>query len=178
MEKMYWKQGFFEEPIEGGVEITREYWQMLLEGQSNGKVISEDINGYPVLKEYEPTIKDLQNKVLSSIALYDVSDTINVFYINDEPLWLNKNERLSIRELIRIKTEKGDTEVSIWSNNKEYILPLGSASIVIDSVDLYASECYNTTQRHIATVKSITDKSRLESYDYTVGYPDKVKINL
>lgn len=178
MEKMYWKQGFYDEPIEGGIEITKEYWYTLLEGQSSGKIITEDTNGYPILIEYEPTIKDIQDRILSEIRAYDVSDTVNVFYINDEPLWLSKSERLSIRELIRIKKEKGDTNVSIWSNNKEYIVPLGSATIIIDSVDLYASECYNTTQRHIATVQSISDKVRLIDYDYTEGYPDKVKINL
>lgn len=42
----YWKQGFYDEPQEGSVEITEEYWQELLDGQSSGKEIRENENLY------------------------------------------------------------------------------------------------------------------------------------
>ena len=35
----YWKQGFYDEPIEGSVEIEDDYYNDLLEGQSEGKEI-------------------------------------------------------------------------------------------------------------------------------------------
>ena len=37
----YWKQGFYDEPQEGLVEITEEYYQELLAGQSAGLLIVE-----------------------------------------------------------------------------------------------------------------------------------------
>lgn len=49
----YWKQGFYDEPIEGSIEITEEYWQELIDGQSTGKEIKENESGYPVLVEYQ-----------------------------------------------------------------------------------------------------------------------------
>lgn len=55
---MYWKSGFYDTPIEGGVEISTEYWQELLEGQSSGKEIKENADGYPVLVEHEYTIDE------------------------------------------------------------------------------------------------------------------------
>ena len=50
----YWKQGFYDEPVEGGVEITDERWLELIDGQAAGMLITEDEQGSPVLTEYEP----------------------------------------------------------------------------------------------------------------------------
>ena len=55
----YWKQGFYDEPQEGSVEITEEYWQELLDGQSSGKEIKENEAGYPVLVDHEYTLDEL-----------------------------------------------------------------------------------------------------------------------
>lgn len=52
--KLWWKDGFYDYPIEGGVEITEEYWRELLDGQSAGKVIATDGDGRPVLKDPDP----------------------------------------------------------------------------------------------------------------------------
>ena len=45
----YWKQGFYDEPIDGSVEITEEHYQELLAGQSAGLIIAESKQGYPIL---------------------------------------------------------------------------------------------------------------------------------
>nr|DAL84693.1 MAG TPA: hypothetical protein [Caudoviricetes sp.] len=48
----YWKQGFYDEPVDGGVEITDERWLELIDGQAAGMLITEDEQGSPVLTEY------------------------------------------------------------------------------------------------------------------------------
>ena len=48
----YWKQGFYDEPVEGGVEISDERWLELVDGQAAGMLITEDVQGSPVLTEY------------------------------------------------------------------------------------------------------------------------------
>ena len=45
----YWKQGFYDEPVDGSVEITDEYYNQLLAGQSAGLLINESKKGYPIL---------------------------------------------------------------------------------------------------------------------------------
>ena len=45
MGKIYWKNGFYDKPQEGAVEISVEYWQELLDGQSSGKEIKENESG-------------------------------------------------------------------------------------------------------------------------------------
>ncbi|WP_363463811.1 hypothetical protein [Bacteroides finegoldii] len=44
---MYWKNGFYDTPIDGAVEITKRYWQELLDGQSSGLVIVENEKDIP-----------------------------------------------------------------------------------------------------------------------------------
>ena len=34
----YWKQGFYETPIEGAIEITNERFEELIDGQNAGKM--------------------------------------------------------------------------------------------------------------------------------------------
>ena len=65
--------GFYEEAIHGdnipadAVEITGEEHQALLEGQSQGKIISADKNGKPVLKDQPPPTPE------QIIAQYDAA---------------------------------------------------------------------------------------------------------
>ena len=48
-QKMYWKNGFYDTLVDGAVEISVEYWKKLLDGQSSGKLIVTNDEGYPVL---------------------------------------------------------------------------------------------------------------------------------
>ena len=49
-QKMYWKNGFYDTAQEGAIEITKKYWQELLDGQSAGLIIVENEKGYPVCR--------------------------------------------------------------------------------------------------------------------------------
>lgn len=52
---MYWYNGgFYMIPQENSIEISDEYWEELLEGQSQGKEIRLNADGYPVLIDPEP----------------------------------------------------------------------------------------------------------------------------
>lgn len=46
---IYWKNGFYDRPINGGVEISEQEWRDLLNGQSAGKQIITDTSGRPAL---------------------------------------------------------------------------------------------------------------------------------
>ena len=66
----YWKDGFFDEPQTGRVEISEEYWCELLDGQSSGSSIYSDENGYPRLRPYEehvPTEQELAEQRMTAI---------------------------------------------------------------------------------------------------------------
>lgn len=173
----YWKQGFYDEPIEGSVEITDEYWQSLLDGQSQGKEIVEDVNGHPILQEHIFTLEEVKERTLYNIQQYDKSEYVNSFLLNGDSIWLSKDLRVSIANTVAIKKDKNIEKSSIWYNNKEYILPVDFILDMLDDVEIYADTCNSVTQKHIANVKAMTDIDEIDNYDYTLNYPTKIKFN-
>ena len=53
-------------------------------------------------------------------------------------------------------------------------LPISDALAMLNALEMYALDCYNVTQSHIAAVKALDTIEEIESYDYTVGYPKKL----
>ena len=82
----YWKQGFYDEPVEGGVEITDERWLELIDGQAAGKLITEDEQGRPVLTEYVDSVPmpTYEQRVQQSIReRYSVADELAILRQRD-----------------------------------------------------------------------------------------------
>ena len=99
----YWKQGFYDEPVEGGVEITDERWLELIDGQAAGMLITEDEQGSPVLTEYVNSVPvpTYEQRVQQSIReRYSVDDELAILRQRDtkpdefaasyEPFWQGK----------------------------------------------------------------------------------------
>lgn len=82
----YWKQGFYDQPVEGAVEITEGKWRRLLDGQARGMEIVEDENGMPVLREpkSEPTLLAYEQLVQQRIReRYSVDDELAILRQRD-----------------------------------------------------------------------------------------------
>lgn len=82
----YWKQGFYDEPVEGGVEITDERWLELIDGQAAGTLITEDEQGSPVLTEYVNSVPvpTYEQRVQQSIReRYSVDDELAILRQRD-----------------------------------------------------------------------------------------------
>ena len=170
----YWKQGFYDTLIDGAIEISEEYYNQLLAGQSAGLLIVESKQGYPVLVEYESTIKEKRAQKLNDLQLYDSSEAVNQFTIDNVSGWLNKSTRVRLMNSINIERESGRSETSIWLDETQFILSIEKAIDMLQQIELYALACYDTTQRHISTINQLETKEEIESYDYYVGYPGKL----
>lgn len=82
----YWKQGFYETPIEGAVEITDERFEELIDGQAAGMLIIEDEQGSPVLTEYVDSVPmpTYEQRVQQSIReRYSVDDELAILRQRD-----------------------------------------------------------------------------------------------
>ena len=73
----YWKNGFYDTQVEGAVEITEEYYNQLLNGQSAGLLIVDNQNGYPILVEYEYSFEDVIKNKVTEIQEFDKSEDVN-----------------------------------------------------------------------------------------------------
>jgi len=101
--------GFYAKEIHGekipedAVEISKEYHKELFQGQSKGKLIAADDNGYPVLKDPpEPTQEEINagNKFLRQAAYEKEADPLFFKFQRGEVTkeeWLEKVEEIRKR---------------------------------------------------------------------------------
>lgn len=119
----------------------------------------------------------LKNKLKEQILRYDSSENVNSFTIAGVKLWIDKATRVGLK--LRFEAEKrlGKTDTTLWQNGMQFPLPLeGSITALdmLDRIELYASVCYDTTQRHLAEVEKLETVDEVMAYDYTSGYPQKL----
>lgn len=131
-------------------------------------------NGWEVYiePEYIPTLEEsIQNKIMD-IEMYDNSSNVNLFYIGEMELWLDKVMRMDITDLINEKKENGDDLIILWFNGIKFEYNILLADAMIRAVKNYATECYNVTHQHIANVRLLTTVEEVNNYNYTMGYPE------
>lgn len=174
----YWKKGFYDELQKGSVEITEEYWQELLDGQSSGKEIKENESGYPVLVDHEYTLDELKEKKIADINAYDKSDAVNSFILAGKEMWLNKEDRVGLVNSINVEKQAERLYTVLWFDAVKYTIRISDALTMLSALELYALDCYNVTQQHIATVRGLQTKEEVESYNYETSYPNKLEFSL
>ena len=76
--------------------------------------------------------------------------------------------------LTLIEKEAGKTETVLWYDAVKYVIPIPDALDMLNTLELYALNCYNVTQSHIAAVRALQTIEEIENYDYTIGYPEKL----
>jgi hypothetical protein len=45
-------------------------------------------------------------------------------------------------------------------------------------LEIYALDCFNKTAEHKKNIEELTSVKEVAEYDYTVGYPEKLTINV
>lgn len=180
METHFWykDRGFYESPMDGGVEITEKYWRELLVGQENGKEIAPDENGYPVLLEPGPrTLEEHRADLLNRIQAYDSSPAVNSFTIGHAELWFDKATRSSLAVTLDAEVAAGKTTTTLWYGSEPPVaieISIDEARSILSALDVYAKQVFDVTQRHRAAVHDLKTIEDIQDYDYTVGYPEKL----
>lgn len=109
------------------------------------------------------------------IREFDSSVEINEFFISDTSIWLDKNTRTGL--MLRFQAEKnsGSIETTLWYEALSFTLNLEEAIQMLYALELYASQCYDNTQRHLNTISKLENIEDVKNYDYTIGYPEKLR---
>ncbi len=170
---MYWKQGFYDSPVDGSVEITMDAYMELLDGQAEGLSIVEDESGYPVLRMYEPSIEELRIIKLQELEEYDRSSAVNTISIGGVSGWLDKATRVGLMNSISVEQASGRTETSIWLGDHRFVMPITEAVGILRQIEIYTVDCNNATREHAAAIRGLRSKEDIEAYDFKTGYPDR-----
>jgi hypothetical protein len=132
-----------------------------------------------IVPVYEPTEEELLNiekeRMIEHIIRYDSSEDINVFYIDEYCLWLDKATRVGLKLRFDAELELGKTTTILWNDGISFELELVNAIHMLNAIEIYASACYDNTQYHVANVKKLDNIDDVKHYDYRTGYPEKIR---
>lgn len=124
---------------------------------------------------------DLQiakTEVLRKIDEYDTSSNVNSFELNEVQVWLPKDTRVGLMNSVNIEKDAGKEYSTVWFGGMCITVRCIEAISMLSALELYALECYNVTAQHKANIDQMESISDVQSYDYTVGYPQKLKFSI
>lgn len=115
---------------------------------------------------------------IADIIRYDVSEHVNVFEIGGQQAWLDKATRVGLVNSLTIEKAAGHTDSTLYLDGHALILSVDDALAMLAQLELYAIECYRTTESHKASVLAMSDINDVKGYDITAGYPQHPVFNV
>ena len=132
--------------------------------------------GYVQAEEPVMTVEDAKAAKIAEIAAYSDSDAVNSLTFNGLKTWLTRTVRDGYDTSITAAKNLGEPNVTFMVGDNEMQLPVEQARRVLDLVQRYADACFLVTERHKIAVRALQTVEEVEAYDYTVGYPEKLKL--
>lgn len=132
--------------------------------------------------DHEPTEEDKTNLYAAWLAMekanktheitaYDTSDNVNVFEIAGMRAWLDKATRVGLVNSLSIEKESGRAESTLFLNGIALVLPINDALAMLETLELYAIDCYRQTEAHKLAVNALAVIEDVQNYDISAGYP-------
>ena len=121
------------------------------------------------------SIKVLKNILLEKINLYDTSENVNSFVLGKDTFWLDKATRVGLSLLFDSSEEDN---ISLATDKKIIELPLEQAKEFLRQLEVYAGKCYLQTAIHKQNVSHLKTIEDIYNYNYTIGYPEKLILNV
>lgn len=125
-----------------------------------------------------PTLEEVKQNKIYDIEEYDISSNVNGFYLNDNLVWLDKATRVGLVNTLNSAELIGRTEVNIWFSGMYVTLPIVQARQLLATLEIYATDCYNTTEQHKVNVNNLETIEAVDAYDHTANYPERPVFNL
>lgn len=120
---------------------------------------------------YEKALK------LIDIKEYDTSDNVNDFIFGGQHMWLDNEMRDKLAKRLDIDRKSGLTTTKLVYEYVSYELPIEQAEQMLLVLEQYARDAFDRTNEHEAAVNALTDIVAVKTYDYTVGYPEKINFD-
>lgn len=117
----------------------------------------------------------VKQRKIDEVNLYDKSLAVESFSINGMDVWLDKATRAGLKLRFEAENAMNITTTSLWYNGQKFELSLTSAIQMLYALEVYASQCYDNTQLHLANINELNTIEEINSYDYIVGYPEKLR---
>lgn len=110
----------------------------------------------------------------SEITDYDNSANVNSFIIGGLPMWLNFDQRSRLKATLDAIEGEGGTEMTKSFGGIDYTFTCVQWRSMINAVEVYAGQCQTVTQEHRNAIDALTTIKKVQQYDFTTGYPQKL----
>lgn len=138
----------------------------------------------PEAPSAEVLLNNAKRDKINQINNYDSSSKVNNCILNyggnSLDYWASKSERNDLKIAVQDYINAGETNYRLDLRNLSIsvTIPCESLLAMLSALEVYAIKCYNKTTDHIYAVNALESIDEVNSYDYTVGYPEKLVFNL
>lgn len=159
-----------------GTSLTRKIENGVFSGIPTMEQLTEW--GFEEYVEPVPTQEELLARAkadkIAELEAYDDSDAVNSFSVNGESMWVPADKRAVLRISIEAYKALGAENITKVWEGQEYTFSTSDWDTMLNQVEVYASECFNQTQRHLAAINALDTIEAVNEYDFTQGYPEKL----
>ena len=133
----------------------------------------------PIIEEpIVDTLQSLKENILKNIERYDKSVNVNLFYVNGEGAWLDRDTRVSLMNSTTILKNSNIETTTLWLNDTPYVINCDLLIQMLGNLEIYALQCYNVTEQHKAFIMNSEIEEEIIGYNYKLGYPEKLIFNV
>lgn len=136
--------------------------------------IKDNILKIYIGREYIRTVEEAKRDMQMQIDSYDTSSAVNGFYYGEQELWIDKATRVGLVNAANAAVALGNETMTFGIQGISVTLPCEQALKMLYALEMYALACYNVTLNHKNTVDALVTVEDIDTYDYTVGYPEKL----
>lgn len=132
----------------------------------------------------EELLVEAKRRKLSELNEYDnsseVNDCIIVYQGHTLHYWASKNERNDLKNAVRDCISMGRYEYRLDLRDKgiSITLPCELLLQMMAALEIYAIDCYNKTTDHEYAIRALTTLEEVESYNFKVDYPEKLRFEV
>lgn len=131
-----------------------------------------------VIVYQQPSTAKIKECLIELQKEYDNSDEVNCFYINGDKAWIDKATRVGLTNSMNVLEAAGETEYTVWLNGTAYTADIATFRQVLAAVELYAMQCYATTEQHLLEIEQLNSREEYLNYLIYSGYPEKLNFNI
>ena len=142
-----------------------------------GENIIED-NTLKIYTGRERTVEEARRDMQMQIDAYDTSSDVNGFLYNGQELWADKATRVGLVNAAQAAKALGNETVSFGIQGFALTLPCDQCIQMLYALEMYALACYNVTLNHKNNVDNLVTVEDIDSYNYMVGYPEKLNFEV
>lgn len=117
--------------------------------------------------------------VTARIGAYDESTAVNSITIVGKKTWIPRAYREMFADRLAQEQRRGHETLSLdlpdaQPGDEPLTLDVELASLMLDQLNDYATDCYDVTKGHERAVAALTTVKKVLAYDFTTGYPPKL----